>query len=161
LQPEGCGIEGDRSVEIIDIDVDQQLDRRRLAPTMFRHGRYLHRPLPQQDHVWTSMGLGFSWRDSGQESRGHIPLAAIISDNRDCLPIIARQHALDRSASFRLEGDPITNLELEHLGVGLHLVKEAKALDNPMVEIDEFCLGQFVNVDRHEFPSSGPNRMTS
>ena len=33
------------------------------------------------------------------------------------------------------------NFELEHLGVGLHLVKEAEALDNPMVEVDEFCFG--------------------
>jgi hypothetical protein len=107
------------------------------------------------------MGLGFGWRDSGQESRGHVPLAAIISDNRDCLPIIARQHALDRSASFRLEGDPITNLELEHLGVGLHLIKEAKAFDNPVVEVDEFRLGQLVDIDWHNLPSSGLNQMTT
>jgi hypothetical protein len=51
------------------------------------------------------------------------------------------------------EGDQITDLELEHLGVCSHLLKEAKAFDDPMVKVDEFRFGQLIDVDRHEFPS--------
>src|SRR3712207_5224093 len=107
------------------------------------------------------MGLSCGWRDPGQESRWHVPLAAIIRDDRDRLSVVARQHALDHTTAIRLEGDPITDLELEHLGVRLHLMKEAKAFDNPAVEIDEFRFGQFIDVDRHEFSSSGLNQVTT
>jgi hypothetical protein len=88
-------------------------------------------------------------------------LAAIVGDDCDGLPVVARQHALDHTASLCPEGDPITNLELEHLGVSLHLVKETKAFDDPMVEVDEFRFGQFIDVDWHEFPPSGLNQMTT
>ena len=37
---------------------------------------------------------------------------AIVGDDSDRLPVIARQHALDRAASVRLEGDLIPDLEL-------------------------------------------------
>jgi hypothetical protein len=81
-------------------------------------------------------------------------LAAVIRDDRDRLSVVARQHALDHISSFRPKGNPITDLELEHLGVCLHLLKKAEAFDNPMVEVDEFRFGQLIDVDRHEFPSS-------
>jgi hypothetical protein len=46
-----------------------------------------------------------------------------------------------------LEQDPITDAELKHLGVRPHVVKEAKALHDPIVEIDQFRFGQLVNID--------------
>jgi hypothetical protein len=88
-------------------------------------------------------------------------LAAIIRDDRDRLSVVARQHALDHITAFRPEGDPIPDLELEHLGVCLHLLKEAEAFDDPMVEVDEFRFGQLIDVDPHEFSSSRLNQVTT
>src|SRR3954453_4867743 len=106
------------------------------------------------------MGLGCRWYGLGQEGRRYVPLAAIIGNDRDGLPVVTRQHTLDRTTSLGLEDPPVPDLELEHLGVRPHLLKEAQTLDNSMIEVDEFCFGQFINVDRHNFtralPSSRP-----
>jgi hypothetical protein len=102
------------------------------------------------------MGLGCRWYGLGQEGRRHVPLAAIIGDDRDRLPVVTRQHTLDRTASLGLEDHPVANLEFEHLGVRPHLLQEAQTLDDPVIEVDEFRFGQFVNVDRHDFTCALP-----
>src|SRR4051794_23990871 len=96
------------------------------------------------------MGLGCRGYGLGQKGRRHVPLAAIIGDDRDRLPVVTRQHTLDRTASLGLEDHPVANLEFEHLGVRPHLLQEAQTLDDPVIEVDEFRFGQLVNVDRHE-----------
>src|SRR4051794_24819594 len=79
---------------------------------------------------------------------------AVIGDYGDRLAIVARQHALDRAAPIRLEGDPLADPELEHVRVGAHVLQQTKALDDPMVEVDQFGLSEPVDVDRHEAASS-------
>jgi len=44
------------------------------------------------------------------------------------------------------EGNAITDSEFEHLSMCAHVIEEAKALDDAIVQIDEFCLSQFANV---------------
>src|SRR4051794_32881328 len=116
-----------------------------------RLAQALYERLLQRDHVRTGMGLGCRWYGLGQEGRRYVPLAAIIGNDRDGLPVVTRQHTLDRTTSLGLEDHPVPDLELEHLGVRPHLLKEAQTLDNSMIEVDEFCFGQFINVDRHNF----------
>ena len=41
-------------------------------------------------------------------------------------------------------------LKSSHLYVGSGLIEETKALDDPIVEVDEFGFGQFVNLDPHQ-----------
>jgi hypothetical protein len=57
-------------------------------------------------------------------------MVAVIGDDRDRLPVVARQHALDGAVSVRLEGNSISNLEFKHLLVGTHLPEKTKPLDN-------------------------------
>ena len=80
----------------------------------------------------------------------YVPLTSVVGDDRYCLFVIARQHTLDPGPSLRLEGDTVTDLELKHLDVRPRLIEKAQALDNPMVEVDEFGFGQFVDVDLHQ-----------
>ena len=74
------------------------------------------------------MGLGCRWYGLGPGPR-RVPLAAIIGDDRDRLPVVTRQHTLDRTASLGLESHQVADLELERLGVRPHLLQEAQTLD--------------------------------
>src|SRR3954462_7409577 len=86
---------------------------------------------------------------------------AVISDYGNRLAIVARQHALNRAAPVRLEGDPLANPELEHVRVGADVLQQTKALDDPMVEIDQFGFRQPVNVDHHEASPSALNGVSN
>src|SRR3954449_10944201 len=82
---------------------------------------------------------------------------AVIGDYGNRLTIVARQHALNRAAPVRLEGNPLANPELEHVRVGADVLQQTKALDDPMVEDDQFGFRQPVNVDHHEASPSALN----
>lgn len=75
---------------------------------------------------------------------------AVIGDHRHRLAVVARQHALDRTSPVGLEGDPLADPELEQVRVGPHLLQEAKSLGDPMIEVDQFALGEPVDFDRNE-----------
>ena len=51
--------------------------------------------------------------------------------------------------AFRLEGDRLTDAELEHGCVRAHLLEELQPRDDAVVEIDELGFGQRVDVDCH------------
>jgi len=80
-------------------------------------------------------------------------MLSLIGDDCDRLPIIAGQHPDHGGMSPGLKGDAISDLELQHLAMRTHLVQEAKTLHDSMVEVDEFRLGEFVNVDLHHCSS--------
>src|SRR4051794_3376012 len=86
---------------------------------------------------------------------------AVIGDYGSRLAIVARQHALNRAAPVRLEGDPLANPELEHVRVGADVLQQTKALDDPMVEVDQFGFRQLVNVDHHEASPSALNGVST
>src|SRR3954447_24376824 len=86
---------------------------------------------------------------------------AVIGDYGNRLAIVARQHALNRAAPVRLEGNPLTNPELEHVRVGADVLQQTKALDDPMVEVDQFRFRQPVNVDYHEASPSALNGVST
>ena len=94
---------------------------------------------------WTAGGWAVSLGNAG-------PLPPFVGDDRHCLFVVARQHAFDPTLSRGLEGDPIADLELQHLRMCPHLVEKAQPRDNAMVEIDEFGLGQLVDVDLYWGP---------
>src|SRR4051812_39375549 len=77
--------------------------------------------LAQQNHIRASAALALGRYGLAEEGRGDVPLPPIVGDDRHGLLVVARQHALDWPLSRRPEGDPITNLELQHLHVGPHL----------------------------------------
>jgi len=80
-------------------------------------------------------------------------MLSIIVDDCDRFLIIAGQHTDHGWTPPGLKGDSISDLELQHLAVRTHLVQEAKALHDSMIEVDKFRLGEFVNVDLHVFAS--------
>src|SRR4051812_16377888 len=81
---------------------------------------------------------------------------AVISDYGNRLAIVARQHALNRAVPVRLEGNPLANPELEHVRVGADVLQQTKALDDPMVEVDQFGFRQPVNIDHQAASPSAP-----
>jgi len=78
-----------------------------------------------------------------------VPALAVLADDRDGLPIVPSQHAHDAAVSLRLKGDAITDLELEHLGMCSHLSQELKTGNDSVVQVEQFRLGQLVDVDPH------------
>ena len=63
---------------------------------------------------------------------------------------VARQHAFDPSLAWGLECDPVADPERHHLSMRSHFAENAEACNNVVVEVDEFGLGQLVDVDRHQ-----------
>lgn len=53
-----------------------------------------------------------------------------------------------------LERNSLAKAELQHGRVGSHLLKKFQASDYPVVQVDQFWLCQFVNVNRHKGDSS-------
>ena len=53
---------------------------------------------------------------------------AVIGDYGNRLAIVARQHALNRAAPVRLEGNPLANPELEHVCVGADVLQVIKGM---------------------------------
>src|SRR3954452_331365 len=86
---------------------------------------------------------------------------AVIGDYSNRLTIVARQHALNRAAPVRLEGNPLANPELEHVRVGADVLQQTETLDDAMVEVDQFGFRQPVNVDHHEAAPSELNGVST
>jgi hypothetical protein len=84
-----------------------------------------------------------------QKIRGYIPMLPVIGDDGHCLPIIPGQHPENGRTTPGLKGHTVADLELQHSSMRTHLVEKTKPLHDPMVEVDQFRLGQFVNVDFH------------
>src|SRR5262249_15584342 len=85
------------------------------------------------------------WRD--------VPALAVVGDDSHGLPIVASQHADEPAMSVRLKGDAIPDLELEHLGVRSHLSQELEPGNDSVVQVDEFRLGQPIDVNLHALPA--------
>src|SRR5579859_1635384 len=81
-----------------------------------------------------------------QEAWRDVPLATIVGDDRDGSFVVAGENALDQAMIARLETDPVADTEIEHAGMGPHLLEETQALDNPVVEANEFSLTQLINI---------------
>ena len=72
-----------------------------------------------------------------------------VGDHRHGLLVVARQHALKVTLAGRLEADPISDLELQHLHMSAQLVEKVQALDDAVIKIDQLSLGELVSIDRH------------
>ena len=51
--------------------------------------------------------------------------------------------------SFWLKQNAIADLKLEHLAMRPHLSQELEPGNDSIVQVDEFCLGQPIDVDLH------------
>jgi hypothetical protein len=83
-------------------------------------------------------------------------MLSIIGDDGNRLSIITSQHTEQVWTAPGLKGDTISDLELQHLAVCTLLIQEAKALHDSMIEVDQFCLGEFIDIDLHVFASPIP-----
>ena len=77
---------------------------------------------------------------------------ATIGSDRDGFAVVAHQHSLNRVPPIGLKRNPLADPEFEHVNVGAHLLQQAQALDDAVVEVDEFWLGQPVDIDHHGSP---------
>jgi hypothetical protein len=109
----------------------------------------------QQDHVGHGGVGAFGRRGLAEKGRGYVPLTTIIRDDRHGFLVVACQHALDLSVARRLKGNPITDSELQHFRMRAHLGEKPQARDDAMVEINEFRLGQLIDIDLHRMPRRG------
>ena len=84
---------------------------------------------------------------SAQEAWRDVPLATIVGDDRDGSFVVAGENTFDQAMIPGLETDPVADTEIEHAGMGTHLLEETQALDNPVVKVNEFSFTQSVNID--------------
>src|SRR5271155_3522356 len=100
------------------------------------------RPLPlsaltEEDHIGR-IRLRIRGRPAlAEEARRYVPLSSVIGDDRDRFLIVASQHAFEPPLTRRLERNPITDPELQHLDVSSHLAENAEPGDDAMVEVDQ------------------------
>jgi hypothetical protein len=92
---------------------------------------------------------------STQEAWGNCPFVAAVCDNRDRLLVIPNQSPFDHSPRICLKANALTNSEFQHAHMGMHLMKDPKALHDPAVQVNEFGLGELIDVEScsHAFPS--------
>lgn len=76
-------------------------------------------------------------------------MMSIVADDRHRFPIVPREHSLNPTTMPGLERHTLTDLELKHLDVRVHLLEQTQTLHDPAVEINQLRLGEFVNVDLH------------
>jgi hypothetical protein len=61
--------------------------------------------------------------------------------------VIASQDSGNRTAVLRLERNAITDPELKHRLMGMHLIHESEALHDAVIQVYEFGFGQMINVN--------------
>src|SRR5918995_798671 len=93
--------------------------------------------LIQHDHVGSSRVGAFGRLNPPEKGRRDVPPLPSVGDYRHGLLVVARQHALKLTLAGRLESDPVTDLELQHLHMSAHLVEKAQALDDAVVEVNK------------------------
>jgi hypothetical protein len=72
-----------------------------------------------------------------------------VGNDRDRFLVVPGQHANHERLSVRLKLDSVADAEIEHFGMRTHLMEEPQALDDPIVQVDEFCFRESVDVDLH------------
>lgn len=77
-------------------------------------------------------------------------MLAAVGDDRNRFLVIASDYPKQRRPTFRLKRDPIADPEVEHLLMRAHLVQEPQPRHNPVVQIDQFFLVEFVDVNFHD-----------
>src|SRR5271165_4248249 len=105
--------------------------------------------LAEQDHVGSAGARRLRRYDPAEEVRRDVPLPTVVGDDRHRLLVVARQQAFDLSLPRRPEGDPVTDPEFEHFRMRPHLVEEAEARDDAVVEVDELGVSQPVDINLH------------
>lgn len=77
-------------------------------------------------------------------------MLSVIGDHRNRFLIVAYEHTDHGWMPLGLKSDTVSDPEFKHPFMGAHLAQEAEALYDPMIEVDQFYLGEFINVDlRH------------
>ena len=87
-----------------------------------------------------------------QEARGDVPTLSRVGDDRNRLLVVAGEHSDHNRTTLRLKRNAITDLEFEHARVRPRLVQEPQTLDDSVVEVDELCFGEAIDVDLHRHP---------
>ncbi len=77
------------------------------------------------------------------------PTIAIVGHHGYAFLIVAYQRSRNTAKVVGIEADAGADRELQHGGVRPHLLEKAQALDDPAVEVDEFGLGELINVYGH------------
>jgi hypothetical protein len=107
--------------------------------------------LPQLDDVLARCALSILC-DFADKRWRNVPPLSVVGYDGDRLAVVPRKHASHLAATGWLKCDPITDLELQHLGVRVHLRQEPQPFHDAIVEIDELSLGKAVDVNGHANP---------
>jgi hypothetical protein len=73
----------------------------------------------------------------------------IISNDADASFVIPNQSTRDSPSVIGVKRDSIANREVEHTGVSPHLMREAQPFNDFLVELNQFSLGELIDVDVH------------
>src|SRR5437667_12884684 len=84
-----------------------------------------------------------------QERGRDVPALAVISDDRNGLPIVASQHADEAAMSFWLKQNAIADLKLDNLAIRPHLSQELEPDNDSVVQVHALCVCVLIDVDLH------------
>jgi hypothetical protein len=84
----------------------------------------MHEPaFAKPHHIRSGLVWRLGFAGSAKQVGRHIPLPAVLGDDRDRLAIVARQNAFERTAPGRLKGDVVADAEFQHPGVCTHVAQ--------------------------------------
>lgn len=84
-----------------------------------------------------------------QEVWRNVPTLSGRRDDGNRLFVVARENANDHHATLGLKRDAVPDFEVQHPLVRSRLMQESQALDDAVVEVDEFGFGEAVDVNSH------------
>jgi hypothetical protein len=70
--------------------------------------------------------------------------------DRNGFLVVPSDYPKQRRPTFRLKRDPVADPKVEHLRMRAHLVQKPQPRHDPVVKIDQFFLGEFVDVNLHD-----------
>lgn len=105
--------------------------------------------LTESDYIWVRSLLTRRFARAAQEPGSNVPMLPSIGDDRNRLLVVPGQHAYRERSAFRLELHAIADAEFKHLRMRAHLMQEPQAFNNPIVEVDQFCFSEFIDIKLH------------
>src|SRR5258708_387449 len=84
-----------------------------------------------------------------EKARGDGPAMPVIGDDRYRFLVVSDHHPANGLVPVRLKANPFADLEPQHLDMSPHLPDHAEPLDNLLVEVDEFRLGEMIDINFH------------
>ncbi|HEY4646208.1 MAG TPA: hypothetical protein VIH25_08005 [Steroidobacteraceae bacterium] len=105
--------------------------------------------LSHGDDIRIAIPSAAGFDDPMQEVGSDIPTLSGLREDGNSLLVVTGEDANHHGAALWLKRDAVPDLEIEHPFMRPRLMKESQPFDDSVVEIDEFCFGETVDINSH------------